>query len=93
MFENEGDIKVHTAYYLPKVEIKDCNFMIDRKTFFDQPVKRHMRTYDNICKIPTAQADGYTTGCMLDYNYFKQYYKMIAIDFSKQQALDSDSKN
>ena len=52
-----------------------------------------MRTYDNICKIPTAQADGYTTGCMLDYNYFKQYYKMIAIDFSKQQALDSDSKN
>ena len=93
MFENEGDIKVHTAYYLPKVEIKDCNFMIDRKTFFDQPVKRHMRTYDNICKIPTAQADGYTTGCMLDYNYFKQYYKMIATDFSKEQALDSDSKN
>ena len=93
MFENEADIKVHTAYYLPKVEINHCNFMIDRKNFFDQPVKRHMRTYDNICKVPAAQADGYTTGCVLDYNYFKQYYKMIATEFSKQQALDSDSKN
>ena len=93
MFENEADIKVHTAYYLPKVEINDCNFMIDRKNFFDQPVKRHMRTYDNICKVLAAQADGYTTGCVLDYNYFKQYYKMIATEFSKQQALDSDSKN
>ena len=42
--------------------------------------------------IPTDQGDDYTTGCLLDYNYFKKYYKMIAIDLSKQQALDADPK-
>ena len=47
------------------------------------------KTYENIRKIPTGQGDDYTTGCLLDY-YFKDYYKMIAIDLSKQQSLDAD---
>ena len=51
-----------------------------------------MITYDNIQKIATARGDDYTTGCLLDYPYFKKYYKMIAIDLSKQQALDTDPK-
>ena len=51
-----------------------------------------MRTYDNIQKIATDQGDEYTTGCLLDYSYFKKHYKMIAIDLSKQQALDADPK-
>ena len=71
MFENEGDKKVHTGYYLPKVEIKDTDVMIDGKNFFDQTVKSVMRTYDNIRKIATGQRDDYTTGCLLYYNYFK----------------------
>ena len=58
--------------------------MIDVKNFFDQPVKSDMRTYDNIQKIATVQGDDYTTGCLLDYNYFNNYDKMIAIDLSKQ---------
>ena len=91
-FENEEDRKVHTGHYLPKVEIKDYNVMTDGKSFFDQPGKRDMRTYDNIRKIATGQGDDYTTGCLLDYNYFNNYYKMIAIDLSKQQALDADPK-
>ena len=49
-----------------------------------------MITYDNIRKMSIGQWDDYTTGCLLDYNYFKKYYKMIAIDLSKQQELDSD---
>ena len=83
---------VHTRYYLPKVEIKDGNVMIDRKNVFDQPVKSDMRTHDDIRKIATVQGDDYTTGCLLDYNYFKKYYKMIAICLSKQQAFDADPK-
>ena len=71
MFENEGDKKVHTGYYLPKVEIKDPDVMIDGKNFFDQTVKSVMRTCDNIRKIATGQGDDYTTGCLLYYNYFK----------------------
>ena len=51
-----------------------------------------MRTYGNIRKIATGQGDDYTTSCLLDYNYFKKYYKMIAIDLTKQQALDADPK-
>ena len=49
-------------------------------------------TYDNIRKIATGQGDEYISGCLLDYNYFKNCYKMIAIDLSKQQALNADRK-
>ena len=91
--ENEGDRKVHTEYHLPKVEIKDYNVMIDGKKFFDQPVKNGIRTYNNIRKISTDQEDDYTTDCLLDYNYVKEHYKMIAIDLSKQQELGSDQYN
>ena len=69
--------------------------MIDGKNFFDQPVKNNKITYktlENIRKIATGQGDYYTTGCCLDYAYFRDIYKMIAIDLSKQQALDIDPK-
>ena len=49
-------------------------------------------TYDNIRKIATGQGDEYISGCLLDYNYFENCYKMIAIDLSKQQALNADRK-
>ena len=58
----------------------------------NQPVKNDKVTYENVRKIATCQGDDYTTGCLLDYIYFKKYYKMIAIDLSKQQALDADPK-
>ena len=60
--------------------MKDCKVMIDGKDSFDQTVKSDMRTYDNIHKIPTGQGDDYTTGCLLDYNYFNNYHKMTVID-------------
>ena len=66
--------------------------MNDGKSFFDQPVKNDKVTYENIREVATGQRDDYTTGCLLGYNYFKKYYKMIAVDLSKQQALDADPK-
>ena len=66
--------------------------MIDGRNFFDQPVKNNLITYDNIQKIATSLGGDYTTGCLLDYNYFNNYYKMIAIDLSKQKALDANPK-
>ena len=92
LFENEDDTKVSTGYFLLKVEIKDHNDMTDGKEFFDQPVKSDMRAYDNTGKIATSQGDDYTTGCLLDYNYFNKHYKMIAKNLSKQQALDANPK-
>ena len=66
--------------------------MIDWKNFFDQPIKNDKKTYENIGKIAIGQGDNYTTGCLLDYAYFKNYYKMTAINLSKQQALDVDPR-
>ena len=66
--------------------------MIDRKNFSDKPVKNEKVTYENIRKITTSRGDDYATGCLLDYNFFKKYYKMIAVDLSKPQALDTDPK-
>ena len=59
---------------------------------FNQPVKNNLITYDNIRKIVTVLGDYYRTRCLLDYNNFHNYYKMIVIDLSKQQALDDNPK-
>ena len=66
--------------------------MIDGQNFFDHPVRNDLITYDCIQNIAIGQGNDYTTGCLLDYNYFKKYYKMIAINLSKHQALDADPK-
>ena len=91
-FENDNDRTSDEEYYLPTVEIKDYNIVINAENFFDQPIKNNKLTYDNIRKIATGQGDDYTTGCLLDYPYFKDTYKMIAVDLSKQQALDPDPR-
>ena len=67
--------------------------MIDGKNLIkDQPIKVYMKTCYNIRKITTGQLDDYTTGCWLDYNFLKIYYKMIATALRKKQALDAHPK-
>ena len=91
-FENDSHRIITKHYYLPIVEIKDYNIMINGENFFDQSIKNKKVTYENIRKIATGQGDDYTTGCLLDYPYFVDTYKMIAVDLSKQQALDADPR-
>ena len=57
--------------------------MVDEKSFFDQPIKYNKVTYENFRKTATGQGDDYTTGCLVDYPYFKDSYKMIPVDLSK----------
>ena len=83
---------VTSDIFFPTLEIKDYNVMIDGKNNFDQPVKNNQGTYDNIRKIGTGQGDDYVTSCLMHHVYFKNYYKVIAIDSSKQKALDADPK-
>ena len=71
-------------YFLLTEKINDCNVMINGKSFFDQPIKSDIKTWENIWKIAVGQGDDYTTGCLLDYNYFQKHYKVIEIDLSKQ---------
>ena len=66
--------------------------MIDGKKVFYQKVENNIRLYDNFWKVACGQGDDYATCCLLDYVYFKNYYKTIAIDWSKQQALNADPK-
>ena len=66
--------------------------MTDGRNFFNQPINSMSKTYKNIRKIATGKEDDYTAGCFLDNPYFKENYKMIATDLSKQQALDADPR-
>ena len=66
--------------------------MINGENLFHQPIKNNKVTYENIRKIATGQGDDYTTGCLLDYSYFMDTYKMNAVDLSKQKVLDADPK-
>ena len=91
-FEDDTRRTSHTGSYLPNVEIKNYNVMIDGENFFDQPIKSNKLTYEDIRKIATDRGDNYTTGCLLDYPYFRDSYKMIAIDLIRQQALDADPR-
>ena len=82
-FENTSGRRSYTRYYLPLVEIKDYNVIIDRRNVFDKPVKYNLITHDSIRKIATGQGDDYTTGCLLDHHYFNNYYKIgfgLALD-------------
>ena len=82
-FESDAQRTCNKRYYIPNVEIKNYNVMIDGKNVFHQPTKNDKVTYKNIRIIATGQGDDYTTGFLLDYTYFKNYYKMIAVDLSK----------
>ena len=75
-FENDKQRRSSKRNYLTNVEIKDYNAMIDGKNFFDQQVKNDKVTYENIRKIATGQGNDYTTSFLLDYIYFKHYYKL-----------------
>ena len=93
----EGDNKKVTKnstrkYFLPGVYITNYNVIIDVRNFYDQPINDMIKQYNKIRKIATGQGDDYTTGCLLDYQYFKDYYNLIAIDLSKQKELDADSR-
>ena len=87
-FENEDDRTSYYKYYMPSVEIKDYNVLIDGNAFFELPVKNLEETYEKITQI-TDHSGYYTRGNLLDYEYFKEHYKLIAIDLSKQIELEN----
>ena len=93
---NIGDNKVERdsrrKYFLPGVGITNYNVLIDGRIFYDQPIKDQIKKYDEIRKIATRKGDFYTTGCFLDYQYFKDHYQLIAVDLSKQNELDADPR-
>ena len=89
---DDAGIKNNRKYFLPRAEIKNYNVLIDGRNFYDQPINDLIKQYDEVRKVVIGQGDNYTTGCLLDYAYFKDNFKVIAVDISKQRALDADPK-
>ena len=83
-FENDTQRASAKGYYFPNVEIRGYNVMINGENVFGQQVKDNKVTYENIRKSATSQGNDYRTGCLLDYPYFKDGYKMIGVHLSKQ---------
>ena len=86
-YENETDRTSFPKYYVRKVETKDLNGLIDGKLFLEIPVKNKEEAYEAI--IEMSKNNDYTTGNLLDYEYFKGHYRLIAIDLSKQIELEN----
>ena len=84
--------KNHRKYFLPRVNITNYSLLIDGKNFYNQPINDLLKEFDEIRKTVTGQGDDYTTGCLLDYQYFKDHYNSIAVNVSKQKELDADSR-
>ena len=85
---NNDNRQSFSRFYLPRVMVKDFNVIIDKLALFDLPIKTEEEAYAKIIDI--SKNDEYTTGNLLDYDYFKKYYKLIAIDKSKQQVLQEN---
>ena len=82
----------HKKYFFPRVNIANYNVLTDGRHFYDQPNNDKIKKYDEIRKIATGKRDDYTAGCLLDYQYFKDPYRLIAVDLSKQKKLGADPR-
>ena len=82
----------YRKYFVPRVDITSYNVLINSRNFYDQPINDSIRKYDEIRKIATGKGNNYATGCLLDYDYFKKNYQLIAVDLSKQRELDADPR-
>ena len=89
---NEAVIRDNRKYFLPRGKMENHNVLIDGRNFYDQPINDLIKQYEEVRKVSTGQSDNYTTGCLLDYAYLKGNYRLIAVDLSKQKALDTDPK-
>ena len=89
---DEAGIKDNKKYFLPRGEIKNYNVLIDGRNFYDQPINDLIKQYDEVRKVSTGQGDDYTTGRLLNYAYFKVNDRLIAVNVSKQKALEADPR-
>ena len=87
-YQTADDRQSFSQFYLPNVMAKDYNVITDKLAFFDLPIKTEEEAYEKIINI--SRNNEYTTGNLLDYDYFKKYNKLIAVDLSKQQVLQEN---
>ena len=79
-------------YCLPRIDLNKYNVIIDGRNFYDNPIESDIEKYRELKKVMIGKREDYTTGSLLDYNYFKKHYKLVAADLSKQKELDADPR-
>ena len=77
-------------YYLPRIDLKKYNVIIDGRNFYDNPIENDIEKYRELKKVMIGKGEDYTTGSLLDFNYFDKHYELVAVDLSKQKELDLD---
>ena len=66
--------------------------IINGKNFYDQPVYSDIKRYEESRKSTAGQDEDYTTGCLLDYDYIKNHFRVVTVDLCRQKELDADPK-
>ena len=79
-------------YYLPRIDLNKYNVIIDGRNFYDNPIESDIENYRELKKVMIGKGEDYTTGSLLDFDYFKKHYKLVAVDLSKQKELDADPR-
>ena len=79
-------------YNLPRIILNKYNDIIDGQNFYDNPIESDIEKYRELKKVMIGKEEDYTTGSLLDYNYFDKHYKLVAVDLSKQKELDADPR-
>ena len=79
-------------YYLPRIDLNKYNVIIDGRNFYDNPIESDIEKYRELKKVMIGKGEDYTTGSLLDFDYFKKHYKLVAVDLSKQKEFDADSR-
>ena len=82
----------HQKYYLPRIDLKKYNIIIDGRNFYDSLIESDIEKYIELKKVMIGKGEDYTIGSLLDYNYFKKHYKLVAVDLSRQKELDADPR-
>ena len=90
--DNQASVNSFKKYFLPRVKIENYNTKINGRNFYDQSINDSIKQSDELRKISTGEGDDYTTGCLVDFAYFEKNYILIAVDLSKQKALDADPR-
>ena len=90
--DNQFNRNSKRVYYLPRNDLKKNNVIIDGRNFYDNPVESDIEKYRELKKVMIGKGEDYTTGSLLDYDYFKKHYKLVAVDLSKQKELDADPR-
>ena len=90
--DNQFNKDGQQIYYLPRNDLNKYIVIIDGRNFYDNPIESDIEKYRELKKVMIGNGEDYTTGSLLGYNYFKKYYKLIAVDLSKQKELDEDPR-